>query len=509
MTSLDELLDKRANILRKAKANRKLQSALKDKCKDDIFFWLENFVWIYEPRKSPPRIPMSVENNFEYQVDIINKLVECIEDGKDLFIEKSRDMGLSWSIMVVFTWGWLFHGWNTLVGSRKEEEVDKLGDLGALMPKCRFILSNCPKWMLPTNFELTKHGTFKNILNPVTRATISGESNNAQFGTGDRRKAIAMDEFAKWEHTDRNAWTSAAQTSPCRIALSTPFFKNNKFYELSKDPNIERLRIHYTANPAKDEKWADQQRGRMSDEEFAQELDIDYSGTLSAGVYTNELSVLKARGGITKKPMFSNKSPIYISMDFGMGDLTAMVCFQILGWSEEIHIFDCYQNKNQPIQHYIDWIKDPDRVWNKRIDGKYIDGWEDIVLIPDPNQATNREMSTGKSLHQILSEDFVVEDVRIGKIEGISEVKKIFPRLFIADPELNPNMNDFIDALEGYHYKYDEIRGEYKPDPVHDKNSHMCDAWKYGVAFIKDPRDYERTVKPIIYNEQEISSAGI
>ena len=508
--TLEELTQQRAQILYKAKTDRKLQSALLNRCKRDIYFWIENFVWIYEPRKSPPRIPMSTEGNFKYQQDIIKKVVECIEQEKDLFIEKSRDMGLSWLTMVIFTWGWLFHGWNTLVGSRKEEEVDKMGDMGSLLPKVRFMLQNCPDWMLPANFDVGKHGNWKNILNPQNNATIAGESNNANFGTGDRRKAVLMDEFAKWEYTDRSAWTSAAQTTPCRIALSTPLFKGNKFYDLSKDPGIEKMRIHYTLNPAKNEKWAEEQRGRMSQEEFAQELDIDYSGTLQAGVYTEELQKLKARGGVAKKVKYSDKLPVYAAMDFGMGDLTAIVVFQMLHWAEEIYIIDCYQNNNKPIAHYAEWLKDPDREWNKDVRGKYIEGWADLTLIPDPNQATNREMQSGKSLQEILSDDFIVETYPIGKLEKISAVKKLFPKLWIADPEENDRMNDFLDAVEGYHYKYDEIRGEYKREPVHDKNSHMCDALGYLSAFVReDPRDYQQNEHQLIYNEDQISSAGI
>ncbi len=39
--------------------------------------------------------------------------------------------------------------WHLHVGSRKEDEVDFKGDGDTLSAKMRFLINNCPEWMVP------------------------------------------------------------------------------------------------------------------------------------------------------------------------------------------------------------------------------------------------------------------------------------------------------------------------------------------------------------------------
>ncbi len=514
---LDANILQRAKLLYKAEKDQTLRRALIIQSTEDINFWIENFVWIFEPRSAGKfipnsgMIPMSMTDEYAYQQRILKVIVECIQQGKDLFIEKSREMGLSWLLMVAVTWGWLFHGWSALVGSRKEELVDRLGDMDSLLPKVRFIIKRTPWWMLPRNFNMDKHANWKNIINPKTEGTISGESNNENFGSGGRRTVAILDEFAKWTHTDRAAWTSLAQTTPCRIAVSTPYFKNNKFHELSKDEHIVKLRVHYSENPKKNTpEWIAEQKKRLKEQEFAQELDIDYSGTTQAGVYTKELQELQARQGIRPDVHYYPQLPVYVGMDFGMGAYTAMVCAQVVGYNEEIRVIDYYQNHNAKIEHYISWLKDPDRVWNKDGNGRYTEGWANIVVVPDPNQATNRELGTGLSLKDMLLDaGLMVETVPVGRKEAIAHVKEAFPRVFILSPEVNPAITDFLDSISGLHYEFDEAKNEYTPFPVHDKSSHGTDAFKFLVAYIRVASEEPQSVMPeTIVNPKTITAVG-
>jgi len=480
------LLIERAKLLQKAKKDAFLRQSLKIQCKEDIFFWIENFVWIYEPRKKgDKKIPMSMKGNFRFQKRIVRKILECIEEGKDLRIEKSRDMGLSWLIIVIFVWGWLFRGWDTLIGSKTAEAVDKLNNMKTLFPKARFVLKNLPKWILPRGFNIEKHAGWMNIVNPEMGCSISGEANSPTFATGSRAKAIAFDEFAKWEHTDRDAWTSAGAATPCRIANSTPKYKNNKFFEL-KGSGIEEMSIHYSENPGKGEEWVKKTKPRFTEQEWEQEMEINYSGTARAVVFAEELTYLQQHLRFNEKVKYLETKPVYISMDLGMGDLTTVLCWQVLGYSEEIRLFDYYENSNQSIYHYIEWIKSPDRPWNKQ-GKKYHEGWRDIVVIPDPNQATNRELTSGKSIEQIFRDAEIQIEMRwIGEIEGISIAKKMMKRLWIK-----PDLLEILGALEGWHYDFDNKRQEFKPHPVHTKDSHACKAIIYFAAWLEEPEDYK------------------
>src|SRR3990167_8870658 len=78
-------------------------------CKEDPVFFIQNFGWTYDPRpqhslesaKAGGNLPFIL---FEYQVAYIHWLVDCIKNGKDGFIEKSRDMGATWIMAWVMLW---------------------------------------------------------------------------------------------------------------------------------------------------------------------------------------------------------------------------------------------------------------------------------------------------------------------------------------------------------------------------------------------------------------------
>jgi hypothetical protein len=54
------------------------------------------FLWTYNPRLDKPHVPFIT---YPYQDDFIKQIVEAVELGIDVWIEKSRDMGLSWTML--------------------------------------------------------------------------------------------------------------------------------------------------------------------------------------------------------------------------------------------------------------------------------------------------------------------------------------------------------------------------------------------------------------------------
>lgn len=89
---------------------------------DSIIFWINHFGYIATPKNKRKSAPFIL---FDYQKEAIVSLVEHIENGADLLIEKSREMGVTWLIVYVSLWYWLFRpGTNILLGSYKEMLVD-------------------------------------------------------------------------------------------------------------------------------------------------------------------------------------------------------------------------------------------------------------------------------------------------------------------------------------------------------------------------------------------------
>src|SRR3989338_6931362 len=220
--SVSENLMSRDGLLKQCDTDFDFRSDIYSLCSKDPTFWINLFAWSKDPKNPFDKIPFILYEDF--QDEVVLKIAEAIESGHDLLIEKTREMGVSWMVLYVFAWFWLFRkNCDFRVGSRKEEFVDKIGDMDTLLEKIRFCLRYIPVWMLPKGYEESKHATWCKIINPATGNTIIGESANPHFGSGGRRKALLLDEFSKWDDSVASAaWTATADVTKCRIVGSTP-----------------------------------------------------------------------------------------------------------------------------------------------------------------------------------------------------------------------------------------------------------------------------------------------
>lgn len=302
-----ENLQWRVKMLRRCSSDPVFRQKMKELFHRDILFAFNAFFYTYDPRKTPQHhIPFMT---WPYEDDLILRLSKQIKGGVDVLLEKSRDMGCTWCVLLTFLYFWLDPngGYDFLCGSRIEDYVDKSGDPRTHFWRLRYTLYRLPKWLRPKGFSRLKHDNHMRLINPETGAAITGESNNPNFSTQGRYKGILFDEFAKWEATDEQAWTAAGDATPCRIALSTPFGAGGQYYNLAHDGKTPKITLHWSLHPEKalglsckwpppneadkiklgenwtpDEKltspWYEAQIGRRSPKEVAQELDIDYLG---------------------------------------------------------------------------------------------------------------------------------------------------------------------------------------------------------------------------------------
>ena len=287
-----ENINYRLKLILKLQNNPKMQMIVTDLCKEDILFWVNSFCATYNPRKNPSTIPFIT---YEYEDVLILDIVDSIKNQKDILIDKSRDMGVTWCVLLVFTWFWQFHGegYDFLCGSRKENLIDVSGDMSTLFEKLRFLIRNQPKWMRPHGFDAKAHCNYMRIINPKSKSTMMGEATNPSFSRGGRYRGIFLDEFAFWE-VDEAAWRASADSTNCRIVVSTPHGLDNKFAELRhKDPPVLEVKsLHWTLHPEKDDAWYKAECLRRADPvEIAQELDINYEGSAEGILF--EIAELK------------------------------------------------------------------------------------------------------------------------------------------------------------------------------------------------------------------------
>lgn len=193
--------------------------------------------------------------------------------------EKSRDMGVSWLAMALSCTLCLFHdGLAIGFGSRKGEYVDKVGTFKPLLPKGRMFLENLPSEFLG-DWVAWRDAPHMRISFPATGSIIAGEGGD-DIGRGDRTSIYFVDEAAHLERPELIE-ASLSQTTNCRIDMSSVRGMANPFAVKRWGGKIKVFIFDWRDDPRKDEAWYAKQVDQLDPVVVAQEIDRDYSASVS------------------------------------------------------------------------------------------------------------------------------------------------------------------------------------------------------------------------------------
>lgn len=242
----------RKSMLEQCSQDPDFAAKVKRMCEEDILFYVNTFCWTYDPRKNIRKLPFITYPSF--QDEAILRLADAIKSGKDYTVPKSRAMGASWIGLTVLEWFWHFQE-NMDFGliSRTENYVDQRGNSKCLMWKIDFLHANQPKWLLPTGRHLGDDDPNRKNLqltNADTGSTFAGESTTGDIFRGGRLTALFIDEFAAFEVNDGFRTLRATRdVTHCRIFNSTPQGSAGAFYEIVHNSAAVRLDLHWSRHP--------------------------------------------------------------------------------------------------------------------------------------------------------------------------------------------------------------------------------------------------------------------
>lgn len=279
-------------MLKKAAADKNVQSQLWTVCSRDPLFYFNVFAFTYDPRLEDaglnPAIPFITYN---YQDDALLTLMNAI--GKhDVGIEKSRDMGASWMCLLAFEWFWHFRkNLSFMLMSRKEELVDNKEDYNALFPKIDFIHKHQPAWLAPR-----KHRSHLMLKNLETGSVMTGLSTTGSAGAGGRCTAALVDEFGLFKPSEGySSLQSVQHTTKCRIMNSTYRGQFGAYYDTMEKMKKEGqcvLRLHWSQHPVKSRGLYRAQNGRVEfiDKNYVHPKGYEFvfDGTLRSPYYDGE-----------------------------------------------------------------------------------------------------------------------------------------------------------------------------------------------------------------------------
>jgi len=272
------------------------RDSLSQACEASFLFWCNAFVWTYrQKRANPDGVEVAVSGKLSnvpfitwaIQDEAVEEIQLCIEHGEDINLEKSRDMGATWLVLALSDWYLLWHeNVNIGVVSRKEQLVDRKGDMDSLFEKLKYIHSMLPSWQLPQVKE-----RFMVLHNVDLNSSITGESTNADVGRGGRKIFYFVDEAAAITNgTDIEH--SLSQNCVSQLWVSTPRGPNTAFHERIIAGRGKRIQLPWWRHPEKavgahqvrdrtgavkwTSKWYERQCAKHSRKTVAQEIDMDH-----------------------------------------------------------------------------------------------------------------------------------------------------------------------------------------------------------------------------------------
>ncbi len=197
----------RRDLLKRSYNDPVMQHDLLVACQESKLFWVNAFCWTFHQWDVNPKTGKrtAAKNQhvpfvtWEVQDDCFNMFDWCLENGEDILVNKSRDMGASWCCMAYIHWNWLFTPYAQMLEmSRTKEYVDQTANMKALFPKHDYMNRWLPWWMKPPEcLPEQKNRSCMHLYNelnlPVLGHTRTGQpsvANAVLKKLGDRHPAV-------------------------------------------------------------------------------------------------------------------------------------------------------------------------------------------------------------------------------------------------------------------------------------------------------------------------------
>lgn len=446
------------------------------KCKEDPIFFFNMFLWTYNPRLAKPHVPFIT---YPYQDDFIKQIVSAVETGIDVWIEKSRDMGLSWVMLGIFLRWFLFKEWSVLLWSYKEDYVDAQWNMDSAFERLRYMIKRLPKQLRPKNL-LNK---YMNISAPWCWE-ISGDV-WVNFWTWWRRKVVFMDEFAL-RPRDETALQKTKDVTECRIFWWTPNGTGNVYGKVMTNHKAYRhllnkkIRLPRRLHPLKTNTWYEFQKMTRTATDLAQEVDISYETSVVNAVYP--LFLQMATKGTY---VYDVSRHTYWSRDFGR-DSIAFCLRQKDFQTGNVYLIKSFRRVNWNIKDFA-WL-----VLGKPYAGNsWVYDERDFKIMKfmqlvrfhdhfwDPYNSDSRTVVSDDSIRKALSEMGI----------NITTNRKSTLRERITKTQLG--MNRLFYDKDNYEWEQSIIQSHYPQKsenreltseqrlPVHDENSHFRTCTEY------------------------------
>lgn len=213
-----------------------------------------------------------------------------------------------------------------------------------------------------------------------------------------------------------------------------------------------------------DEMIDEDRRSGMPEWMIRQEYYCDVQINSEVLYFSNEIKFLREENKIIPNLILSGKR-VRAFLDIGMSDSTAVCLVQFTNDKDPI-IIAYYENNNKTFEHYIQWSQMFCTKHNLIFDSIFV-----------PHDGQKRDFNTGENTVDFgnkLGYQVYVVPRPTSKINAIQSTRMLLYRTKFN----KENTARLIDCISNYSKSYDEKRGIYKDQPIHDWTSHGVDSYQ-------------------------------
>ena len=261
------------------------------KCSQDPVYFIVNYIKIISLDKGLVNFDL-----YDFQADMVNKF----HDNRFNIAKLPRQSGKSTVVTAYLLWYTLFND-NVNVAIL----ANKAATAREMLQRLQLSYENLPNWMQQGVVNWNRGS-----LELENGSKIMAASTSASAVRGMSFNIIFLDEFAFIPtHIADEFFSSVYPTissgkSTKVIIISTPKGMN-MFYKLWHDAELNRneyvtTEVHWSEVPGRDENWREQTIANTSEEQFNQEFECEFLGSVNTLITSSKLKILTYEDPLTR-----------------------------------------------------------------------------------------------------------------------------------------------------------------------------------------------------------------
>ncbi len=334
--------------------------------------------------------------------------------------------------------------------------------------------------MYPDRAQEVQTGTLPTVpMNGIVVIESTAEGRSGDFFDKAETSRHLMEEMGELTVMDYKFhffpwWETDEYSLDARVAHTN---EDNRYFELLKSRGIDltegqqawyiKTRIEMNSGEA------DSMR-----REYPSYAEEAFEASVTGAYFAKQMSYVRARGQILNIPIERN-IPIHTFWDLGR-DTTAIWFFQNVGF--DYRFINYFANSGEDIAYYID-------VLNRMKDGDYPYLYGEVYL---PHDGDRKSLASKRTVADALQANGYSTRIVMrtpSKAQSIENARRIIPKCYFD----RTRCADGIKALDGYRKEWDPKLSDWKPNPLHDVNSHGADGFMTFADGFHDESEIQQT----------------